>query len=346
MLLKLYPCVRPLLFSMDAEAAHHKTLRALNKAATGGVSRRLLSGTALPDVPTTIMGLTLKNPVGLAAGLDKDGAYIDGLGLLGFGFMEIGTVTPLPQAGNPQPRLFRLPRAQALINRMGFNNQGLDAFVANVKASQWHQQGGVLGLNIGKNASTSNAKAIDDYLKGLAAVYPYADYVTVNISSPNTENLRELQHEEALSYLLAQLQARRRELADAHGREVPLAVKIAPDLSFGQIDRIAEVVSAHQLDGVIATNTTLSRNTVQGLPHAREAGGLSGLPVHALSLQVIRRLRKSLAPEIAIIGVGGIMNAQQAREKILAGANAIQLYTGLIYKGPQLVRDCVHALAK
>lgn len=321
------------------------TLRALNKAAAGGFCRHLLSG-SVPEAPTTVMGLELKNPVGLAAGLDKDGAYIDGLGLLGFGFMEIGTVTPLPQAGNPQPRLFRLPRAQALINRMGFNNEGLSAFVENVKASQWHQQGGVLGLNIGKNASTPNTKAVDDYLQGLTAVYPYADYVTVNISSPNTESLRELQQEKELSYLLSQLQERRRELADVHGKEVPLAVKIAPDLSFGQIDRIAEVVSAHALDGVIATNTTLSRNTVQGLPHAQEKGGLSGQPVHALSLQVIRRLRKSLAPEIAIIGVGGIMDAQQAREKMLAGANAVQLYTGLIYKGPQLVRDCVQALAK
>src|SRR5690625_2042441 len=233
MLLKLYPCVRPLLFSMDAEAAHHKTLRALNKAATGGVSRRLLSGTALPDVPTTIMGLTLKNPVGLAAGLDKDGAYIDGLGLLGFGFMEIGTVTPLPQAGNPQPRLLRVPRAQALIKRIGNKNHGLDALVANVKASQSHQQGGVLGVNIGKHASTPNANAIDDYLKGLAAVYPYADYVTVNISSPNTENLRELQHEEARSYLLDQLQARRRGVADAHGRAVPLAGKNSRGRSIG-----------------------------------------------------------------------------------------------------------------
>src|SRR5699024_9122459 len=210
MLLKFYPWVRPLLFSMDAEAAHHKTLHALNKAAAGGFCRHLLSG-PVPEAPTTVMGLTLKNPVGLAAGLDKDGAYIDGLGLLGFGFMEIGTVTPLPQAGNPQPRLFRLPRAQALINRMGFNNEGLSAFVENVKASQWHQQGGVLGLNIGKNASTPNSKAVDDYLQGLTAVYPYADYVTVNVSSPNTESLRELQQEKELSYLLSQLQERRRE---------------------------------------------------------------------------------------------------------------------------------------
>lgn len=339
-----YPLVRPVLFSMDAEAAHELTLSSLQKAYDCRVTRSLFASKPLSS-PTTLMGLTLGNPVGLAAGLDKNGAHIDALGNLGFGFIEVGTVTPLPQPGNPRPRMFRLPRERALINRLGFNNQGLSVFIANVQNSQWRQQGGILGLNIGKNADTPMDKAVDDYLLGLESVYPHADYITVNISSPNTQNLRELQGQDELGGLLQSLQEKRQELADQTGRRVPLAVKIAPDLTEQQIDVIADVLMRHGVDGVIATNTTLSRDSVQGLPHASEAGGLSGPPVHELSLAVIARLRQQLGPDMAIIGVGGIMSGQHAREKIAAGANAVQLYTGLIYQGPQLVAECVQALS-
>lgn len=342
-LYKSYPLVRPLLFSMDAEAAHELTLSSLQKAYDCKVTRSLLGSTP-PSSPTTLMGLTFKNPVGLAAGLDKNGAHIDALGNLGFGFIEVGTVTPLPQSGNPKPRMFRLPRERALINRLGFNNQGLSVFVSNVQKSQWRQQGGILGLNIGKNAATPMDQAVNDYLQGLESVYPHADYVTVNISSPNTQNLRELQGQNELVALLQPLKEKRQELADRTGRHVPLVVKIAPDLSEQQVDVIADVLINHDVDGVIATNTTLSRDAVQGLPHANEAGGLSGPPVHELSLAVIARLRRQLGPEMAIIGVGGIMSGRQATEKIAAGANAVQLYTGLIYQGPGLVSECVQAL--
>lgn len=342
-LYKSYPLLRPLLFSLDAENAHELTLSSLQKAYDCRATRSLMAGKTLSR-PTALMGLSLRNPVGLAAGLDKNGAHIDALGNLGFGFIEVGTVTPLPQPGNPKPRMFRLPRERALINRLGFNNQGLSVFIANVQKSQWRQQGGILGLNIGKNAATPIDKAVDDYLRGLEGVYPHADYVTVNISSPNTQNLRELQGQDELGGLLSALQEKRQELADTTGRKVPLAVKIAPDLNEQQVDVIADVLMQHGIDGVIATNTTLSRDAVQGLPHASEAGGLSGPPVHELSLAVIARLRERLGADMAIIGVGGIMSGQQAREKIAAGANAVQLYTGLIYQGPALVNECVQAL--
>ena len=341
-LFQAYPLARPALFAMDAETAHEVTLAGLQRAYDCGATRRLLR--ARPQAPATLMGLALDNPVGLAAGLDKNGAYIDALGNLGFGFVEVGTVTPRAQPGNPKPRMFRLPRAQALINRLGFNNQGLDAFIANVQRSQWRAQGGVLGLNIGKNADTPIERAADDYLPGLEGVYPHADYVTVNISSPNTQNLRALQGGDELSALLAQLRDKRAELADRHQRHVPLAVKIAPDLSEAQIDAIADILPRYGVDGVIATNTTLSRDAVAGQPHANEAGGLSGAPVHALSLAVIARLRQRMGPGAAIIGVGGILSGRQAREKIDAGANAVQLYTGLIYRGPALVGECVSAI--
>ncbi|MDN5843844.1 MAG: quinone-dependent dihydroorotate dehydrogenase [Alcaligenaceae bacterium] len=337
-----YPLARAALFSMDAERAHELTLDLLAKTQGCGLSGRLLG--SAPELPRTLMGLTLRNPVGLAAGLDKNGACIDALGGLGFGFVEVGTVTPRAQPGNPKPRMFRLPRAQALINRMGFNNLGLDAFIANVQRSQWRRHGGILGLNIGKNADTPIERAIDDYLIGLEGVAPHADYITVNISSPNTKNLRTLQSHDALEALLTALQTRREALADQMGRRVPLAVKIAPDLSGDEVDAIAEALPRHGIDGVIATNTTLSRAAVRGLPYEDEAGGLSGPPVHELSLVVIERLRRRLGPEFAIIGVGGIHSGWQAVEKIRAGADAIQLYTGLIYEGPRLIADCVQAM--
>lgn len=339
-----YPLARAALFSMDAERAHELTLDLLQKSYDCSFSRRLLA--QRPELPRTVMGLRLRNPVGLAAGLDKNGAHIDALGQLGFGFVEVGTVTPRAQPGNPKPRMFRLPRAEALINRMGFNNLGLDAFIANVQRSEWRRQGGILGLNIGKNADTPIERAIDDYLAGLDAVAPHADYVTVNISSPNTQNLRSLQSHDALAALLAALQTRRDAIAEQSGRKVPLAVKIAPDLSMDEVDAIAEALPRYGIDGVIATNTTLARDAVRGLPYEDETGGLSGPPVHALSLLVIERLRQRLGKDFAIIGVGGINSGRQAVEKIEAGADAVQLYTGLIYQGPKLITECVQALAR
>ncbi|NYT58838.1 quinone-dependent dihydroorotate dehydrogenase [Alcaligenaceae bacterium] len=343
-LFNTYALARPALFSLDAEAAHELTLRSLQKAYDCSLTRGLMA--SQPELPTSLMGLTLRNPVGLAAGLDKNGAHIDALGNLGFGFVEVGTVTPLAQPGNPKPRMFRLPQKQALINRLGFNNLGLQAFIANVQKSQWRQHGGILGLNIGKNAATPIERAVDDYLLGLEGVYAHADYVTVNISSPNTLNLRTLQGQDELTQLLQPLQEKRKALADQHGRHVPMVVKIAPDLSTEQIDVVADLLPRYDIDGVIATNTTLSRDAVQGLPHAQEAGGLSGPPAHALSLQVIARLREQLGASYPIIGVGGIVSGRQAQEKIAAGANAIQLYTGLIYRGPALIGECVRALKR
>lgn len=337
-----YALARPALFSLDAEQAHELTLSSLQKAYDCGITRKLLH--SAPELPVTLMGLQLRNPVGLAAGLDKNGAHIDALGNLGFGFVEVGTVTPKAQPGNPKPRMFRLPRAQALINRLGFNNLGLDTFIANVQRSQWRHNGGILGLNIGKNAATPIENAVDDYLAGLQGVYPHADYITVNISSPNTKNLRALQEQAELGGLLGALQQERQKLADHHGRRVPMVVKIAPDLSAEQVDAIADLLVHYGIDGVIGTNTTLSRDAVQGLPHAGEAGGLSGPPVHELSLAVIARLRQRLGPDYPIIGVGGIASGEAAAQKIAAGANAVQLYTGLIYRGPALIEECVSAL--
>jgi dihydroorotate dehydrogenase len=329
---------------MDAEAAHEATLSALQRAYDCSLTRGLMHSQV--SVPTTLMGLRLQNPVGLAAGLDKNGAHIDAMGNLGFGFIEVGTVTPRAQPGNPKPRMFRLPESEALINRLGFNNQGLDTFLANVKRSTWRSRGGIIGLNIGKNADTPIEQAADDYLIGLSGVYPHADYITVNISSPNTKNLRALQGEHELDQLLSQLATRRLALAEQHQKRVPLAVKIAPDLTEEQIDIIAEVLPRHGIDGVIATNTTLAREAVQGQKHAEEAGGLSGAPLHARSLQVIARLRAKLGAEFAIIGVGGIMSGQHAAEKMAAGANAVQLYTGLIYRGPSLVAECAKEIGR
>jgi dihydroorotate dehydrogenase len=338
----LYSLARPLLFSMDPEAAHHLTLPALKRAAALGLTKCLPQ--PKPD-PRTVMGLTFKNPVGLAAGLDKDGAYIDALNDLGFGSIEVGTVTPRAQPGNPKPRMFRLPEAHAIINRMGFNNGGVDAFVANVQASRFYQdKAGVLGLNIGKNADTPIERAVDDYLLCLQKVYPYASYVTVNISSPNTKNLRQLQGGSELDGLLGQLKDAQSRLADQHKRYVPLALKIAPDMDGEQVKNIADALLRHKIDGVIATNTTLSRTAVQGMRHGEEAGGLSGAPVFELSTQVIRLLKAELGDALPIIGVGGIMQGADARAKFDAGARLVQLYSGLIYAGPALVRDCADAL--
>ncbi|RSZ57606.1 quinone-dependent dihydroorotate dehydrogenase [Massilia atriviolacea] len=338
----LYALGRPLLFSLKPETAHNVTLPFLRGAASLGLTG-LLSKPA-PD-PRTVMGITFPNPVGLAAGLDKDGAYIDGLSSLGFGFIEVGTVTPRPQPGNPKPRIFRIPAKRAVINRMGFNNGGVDAFVANVQASKFYQdRQGVLGLNIGKNASTPIENAVDDYLHCLDKVYPYASYVTVNISSPNTANLRQLQGASELDALLARLKDAQLRLSDQHKRYVPLALKIAPDVDGDQIKDIAGALLRHKIDGVIATNTTLSHRDVERMKHGQETGGVSGAPVFELSNIVIRALRQELGDAVPIIGVGGIMRGADAKEKIKMGASLVQLYTGLIYQGSGLIRECAQAL--
>jgi dihydroorotate dehydrogenase len=340
----LYALARPLLFSLDPETAHNVTLPALRRAAALGLTGIVRK--PKPD-PRTVMGITFPNPVGLAAGLDKDGSYIDGLAALGFGSIEIGTVTPRAQPGNPRPRMFRLPKASGIINRMGFNNGGVDAFVANVQSSRFFQEGqGVLGLNIGKNADTPIERAVDDYLTCLRKVYQYASYVTVNISSPNTKNLRQLQGASELDALLSQLKQEQTRLADHYGRYVPLALKIAPDIDGDQIRDIGAALLRHKIDGVIATNTTLDRRAVQGMRHANQQGGLSGAPVFDLSNIVIRALKKEVGDQVPIIGVGGIMSGTDAKAKIKAGAQLVQLYSGLIYRGPALVRECAEALRK
>ena len=338
-----YGLARHVLFGLDPETAHDLTLAAL----AGAQRTPLICGVAQRriDDPVVVAGLKFPNRVGLAAGLDKNGRCIDGLGAMGFGFVEVGTVTPRSQGGNPKPRLFRLPEAQALINRLGFNNEGLAAFIANVKRARFRERGGILGLNIGKNADTPIDTAVDDYLIGLAGVYPHADYVTVNISSPNTANLRALQADDALAGLLSALQARRAELAKQHARLVPMFVKIAPDLETAQIQTIAAALRRYKVDGVIATNTTVARDAVKHLEHGREAGGLSGAPVFDASNRVIRLLRSALGAKFPIIGVGGVMNGADARAKVAAGADLIQLYTGFIYRGPVLVTEAARALA-
>ena len=335
-----YALARPMLFALDPEDAHELTLGSLDRAARFG-ALRLVAGCPVED-PVEVMGLRFRNRVGLAAGLDKNGAHIDALAAIGFGFIEVGTVTPRPQPGNPKPRMFRLPQREALINRMGFNNAGVEAFVANVRRAKWR---GVLGLNIGKNADTPIERAVDDYLACLERVYVHAGYVTVNISSPNTKHLRQLQGGDALDELLAALQARRSKLAVLHGRRVPLALKIAPDLDDEQVAAIAALLARHRIDAVIATNTTVSREAVTGLPHADESGGLSGAPVFEPSNRVIRELRRALPADYPIIGVGGILSADDARAKVAAGATLVQLYTGLVYRGPALVGQCARALA-
>jgi dihydroorotate dehydrogenase len=354
-----YPLARPFLFGLDPEAAHDLTINSL--AATQCTPLKLAYAQSRVSDPVTIAGLTFPNRVGLAAGLDKNARCIDAWDAMGFGFVEVGTVTPLGQSGNPKPRMFRIPEKNALINRLGFNNEGLEAFVANVKRSNFHskqrrigegqrpkssQNRMVLGLNIGKNAATPMERATDDYLIGLAGVYPYADYVTVNISSPNTKNLRQLQSDEALDGLLGALAQRREQLAQEHGVNKPIFLKIAPDLDEAQIKVIALTLQKHSIDGVIATNTTLSREAVKGLPHAQEAGGLSGAPVLQASNAVIARLRAELGQSYPIIGVGGVLSGADAQSKIQAGADAVQIYTGMIYRGPSLVSEVARALKR
>lgn len=340
-----YGLARPFLFGLDPEHAHDLTLDSIAKLQNTPL-QKLWQQPRVED-PVTVAGLRFPNRIGLGAGLDKNGRCIDGLGAMGFGFIEVGTVTPKPQPGNPKPRMFRLPQAEALINRLGFNNEGLAAFVAHVRrARSFRAAGGIVGLNIGKNAATPIERAADDYLACLDAVYPHADYVTVNISSPNTKNLRALQGDEALDTLLGALRARRDELARAQGRTVPMFVKIAPDLDAQQVQVIAATLRRHGIDGVIATNTTLARDAVKGLPHGEEAGGLSGRPVFEASNRVIRALRAELGAGYPIIGVGGVMSGADARAKIDAGADLVQVYTGLIYRGPALVQEAARALKR
>ncbi|MEA9599758.1 quinone-dependent dihydroorotate dehydrogenase [Polynucleobacter sp. AP-Sanab-80-C2] len=337
-----YSFLRPWLFCLDPEQAHNLTLMNLDRAQRWGLLEKFLTQ-PLAD-PRTLCGITFPNPVGLAAGLDKDGKHIDALAALGFGFLEIGTVTPRPQPGNPKPRMFRLTQAQAIINRMGFNNDGVEACVARVRRSRFWQSGGVLGLNIGKNAITPIEDAASDYVLAMDAVYEIATYITVNISSPNTQNLRALQGEEMLRTLLGSLDEARKRLSDRFGVRKPLFLKIAPDLDHGDINLIADLLMEFGIDAVIATNTTIARDAVQGMEHGQEIGGLSGAPVRTASNIVIKALKARLGNHVPIIGVGGILSGADAKEKIAAGASLVQVYSGLIYRGPDLVNECAKAL--
>ena len=332
-----YDLARRALFLLPAETAHEVALEGMHLFLRGPLGRWMRS--RVPDSPREVMGIRFPNPVGLAAGLDKNARYIDALGNLGFGFIEVGTVTPRPQPGNPAPRLFRLPKAKAIINRMGFNNLGVEQFIANVEHSRFAAEGGVLGLNIGKNFDTPVEKAVDDYLFCLRRVYPHASYVTVNVSSPNTTGLRTLQHGDAFDDLLAKLKHEQQRLADQHGRYVPIAVKVAPDLEPDEVTTIADALRRHAIDGLIATNTTLSRGGVEGLPYADEKGGLSGAPVFTRSTEIVRQFSQALGGELPIIAAGGIMSGMDAQAKIDAGASLVQIYTGFIYKGPELIRE-------
>ena len=337
-----YSLLRPWLFCLDPEQAHNLTLSNLDRAQRWGLLERLITQ-PIAD-PQILCGITFPNPVGLAAGLDKDGKHIDALAALGFGFLEIGTVTPKPQPGNPKPRMFRLTEAQAIINRMGFNNDGVDACVARVRHSRFWQKGGILGMNIGKNASTPIEEAASDYILGMEAVYEIATYITVNISSPNTQHLCALQGEEMLRSLLSSLDEARNRLSDRYGIRKPMFLKIAPDLDTDDINLIADLLLEFGIDAVIATNTTIARDAVQGMEHGEEAGGLSGAPLQAASNQIIKTLKARLGNTLPIIGVGGILSGADAREKIMAGASLVQIYSGLIYKGPDLVNACARAL--
>jgi dihydroorotate dehydrogenase len=337
--MNLYPLIRPLLFSLDPETAHKVTLKLLNIAHVSGLGKLIYP--AIEDKPVNVMGLNFKNPVGLAAGMDKNGDYIAALAALGFGFVEIGTVTPRPQPGNPKPRLFRLPERQAIINRMGFNNLGLEHLLDQVRQSSYN---GILGINIGKNFDTPMENAVDDYLSGLRKAYTSASYIAINISSPNTKNLRQLQQGDEIKKLIAALKEEQIKLHAEHGVYVPLAIKIAPDLTTDEITHIAGLLLEFEIDGVIATNTTIARDMITGHPLADEAGGLSGVPLKDKATFVVRELAAELKGKIPIIAAGGVLNATDAQEKLKAGASLVQVYSGLIYRGPQLLEDIVKSL--
>lgn len=330
--LSLYRLARPFLFSLDAENAHQLALKSAALAA--------LVAPPVPASPVRAMGLEFPNPVGLAAGLDKNAEHIDALGALGFGFLEVGTVTPRAQPGNARPRLFRIAEKDAIINRFGFNNVGVDRFIENVRRSRWN---GILGINIGKNADTPAERAVDDYVACLEKVYLHAAYVTINISSPNTKGLRTLQEAHQLDALLARLTTLREKLTQHHARRVPLVVKVAPDLTGDEIQSIADAVRRYRIEGLIATNTSVSRDGVEGLPHAKEAGGLSGAPIRDRATDVLRQFSAALKGEVALIGAGGIMSGEDAAGKFRAGANLVQLYTGLVYRGWNLIAECASA---
>lgn len=329
------------MFRLDAETSHELALSSMNLAASLGLPR--LMGAGQQSLPTRVMGIKFPNPVGLAAGLDKNGTAVDGLAAMGFGFVEVGTVTPRPQPGNPKPRLFRIPEHSAIVNRMGFNNDGVDQLLKNLSRSRYN---GVLGINIGKNKDTPNDKAHEDYLLCMRKVYPHASYITVNVSSPNTPGLRTLQFGDSLNSLLDALKTEQARQARLHGRYVPIAVKIAPDMDDEELAMVASAFKTYEIDGVIATNTTLSREGVEDSPIADEAGGLSGAPVRNRSTTVIRKLSEYLEGALPIIGVGGITEGFDAAEKIEAGASLVQIYTGFIYRGPELVKDSVNAIAE
>jgi dihydroorotate dehydrogenase len=336
-----YRLIRPLLFALEPEKAHRLTFAVLDRLAAAGATG-WLTGPAC-EAPVELMGLRFANRIGLAAGLDKNGDHIDALAALGFGFLEIGTVTPRPQPGNAPPRVFRIPRRQALINRLGFNNEGLDRMIANLERRHYR---GILGINIGKNGATPQERALDDYRECLIRVYPHASYVTINVSSPNTKDLRKLQGGDELDALLGGLAETRERLSAEHGRRVPLALKIAPDLEAEQISRISEAVLRHGMDALIATNTTVSRDAVAGEANAGQSGGLSGGPLFETSNRVIRAFREHLPRPFPIIGAGGVLSGRDAQAKIEAGADLIQFYTGLIYRGPALIGECARALAE
>lgn len=335
----LYQVARPFLFQLDPETAHVASLQGLKLAHQAGLTRLLVK--SVKSKPVRAMGLDFPNPLGLAAGLDKHAEYIDALGSLGFGFLEIGGVTPRPQPGNPRPRVFRLPEQEAIINRFGFNSVGIERFVENLRRSAYR---GILGVNLGKNKETPLDRAVDDYTIGLEAIYPHAHFATINVSSPNTPNLRQLQSAGELGPLLGTMHGKREELSQRHGRRVALALKIAPDLTDAEIEVMARTSVDRKMDAIIATNTTLSRDRVRGLPHGDEEGGLSGAPLREASTEVIRKLARALDGAIPIIGVGGIMEAQHAKDKLAAGATLLQLYCGLVYRGPDVVADIVNGL--
>jgi dihydroorotate dehydrogenase len=337
----VYGLARPLLFALDAERAHALGLKAIETAYRAGLNP--LVATRPAPLPTRVFGIDFPNPVGLAAGLDKDGAHIDALASLGFGYIEIGTTTPRPQPGNPKPRMFRLPEHDAVINRLGFNNGGVDALVANVERARFR---GVLGINIGRNKDTPNERAVDDYLHCLERVWPHATYITVNISSPNTQGLRDLQQEDALRAFIGTLRERQEQLAARHRVRRPMLLKIAPDLSDAEMDAIAEVARASAIDGLICTNTTIARDGVAGHRHASEAGGLSGRPVFARATAVLAGMHARLGKSVPLIGVGGILAGRDAVAKFDAGASLVQFYTGMIFRGPGLIGDCVESLRR